>query len=142
MCVNYINFLFYTYLSLCPILLVLQHIYLSISLSIYLSVCICCLQQLLSNDCLWSNSIEMPKTGKPDAYWVGVMALYAQGKHKFTTGQRPECRRWRAVIERINSCPLTPVFGQTVRYTDIFGNEIHCKCGYHKVIDVIKSLNL
>lgn len=84
----------------------------------------------------------MPKQGKTDAEWAGVMVLYAQGKHKFSTGAKPGSRRWRAVIERIKGCPLTPWFGQTVRTTDIFGKKIPCRCGYHEVSDVIESLNL
>ncbi|XP_055011456.1 uncharacterized protein LOC129409435 [Boleophthalmus pectinirostris] len=75
----------------------------------------------------------MPKSQKPDAHWAGVMSLYAQGKYKFSTGQRPGSRRWRAVLQRIQSCPLTPlVFGQTVRKVDIFGKTIPCQCGYHE----------
>lgn len=83
----------------------------------------------------------MPKQGKSDAYWAGVMILFAQGKHKFSTGQRPGSRRWKSVIERIKNCPLTPVFGLTVGKFDIFGKRIPCKCGYHDVSNVIKSLN-
>ncbi|CAL8392049.1 unnamed protein product [Arctogadus glacialis] len=67
--------------------------------------------------------IKMTKTGKPDSHWAGVMTLYAQGKYKFSTGQRPGGRRWRAVIQRINACPLTPVFNQTPRKYDIFGKR-------------------
>ncbi|KAM8857498.1 uncharacterized protein ACB058_009160 isoform 2-T2 [Synchiropus picturatus] len=74
----------------------------------------------------------MPKSGKPDSFWAGVMSLYAQGKYRFSTGQRPGSRRWRAVNERIQSCPLTPQFGETVRKTDIFGRKIPCVCGYHE----------
>ncbi|TDH00137.1 hypothetical protein EPR50_G00184770 [Perca flavescens] len=75
----------------------------------------------------------MTKTGKPDAYWAGVMSLYAQGKYTFTTGKRPGSRRWRAVMLRIADCPLTPLKGQTtVRKLDIFGKTIPCKCGYHQ----------
>ncbi|CAL8320109.1 unnamed protein product [Gadus morhua 'NCC'] len=79
-----------------------------------------------------SLSLEMTKTGKPDSHWAGVMTLYAQGKYKFSTGQRPGGRRWRAVIQRINACPLTPVFNQTPRKYDIFGKKINCECGYHE----------
>ena len=86
--------------------------------------------------------IEMPKEGKPDSYWAGVMVQFAQGKHKFSTGQRPGGRRWRAVIERIKNCPLTPIFGLAVRKFDIFGKKIPCKCGYHDVSIVIESLNI
>lgn len=85
----------------------------------------------------------MTKTGKPDAYWAGVMSLYAQGKYTFTTGKRPGSRRWRAVMLRIADCPLTPLKGQTtVRKLDIFGKRIPSKCGYHQVNDAIESLNL
>ena len=31
--------------------------------------------------------IEMMKTGKPDSHCPGVMTLYAQGKHTFSTGR-------------------------------------------------------
>ncbi|MED6250323.1 hypothetical protein ATANTOWER_029397 [Ataeniobius toweri] len=74
----------------------------------------------------------MMKTGKRDAYWVGVMQLYAQGKFRFTTGKRPGDRRWKAVIQQIDACLLTPVFNQKVRTIDVFGKKIPCKCGYHK----------
>ncbi|XP_073724498.1 uncharacterized protein [Misgurnus anguillicaudatus] len=73
----------------------------------------------------------MPKQGKPDSFWTGVMMLFAQGKYKFSTGQRPGSRRWKAVLERIKNCPLTPAYGLTVRKKDIFGKNIPCKCGYH-----------
>ena len=89
-----------------------------------------------------SRPIEMPKEGKPDSYWAGVMVRFAQGKHKFSIGQRPGGRRWRAVIERIKNCPLTPIFGLAVRKFDIFGKKIPCKCGYHDVSIVIESLNI
>lgn len=82
-----------------------------------------------------SLSVEMTKTGKPDSYLEGVMTLYAQGKHKFSTGQRPGGKRGR-----ITACPLTPVFGQTPREHDIFGKKILCKCGYHEVGDIIQQL--
>ena len=42
-----------------------------------------------------SLPVEMTKTGKPDSRWAGVMTLYAQGKYKCSTGQRPGDRRWR-----------------------------------------------
>ena len=88
-----------------------------------------------------SLSLEMTKTGKPDSHWAGVMTLYAQGKYKFSTGQRPGGRRWRAVIQRINACPLTPVFNQTPRKYDIFGKKINCECGYHEVGGIIQQLS-
>jgi len=75
----------------------------------------------------------MTKTGKPDGYWTGIMYQYALGKYKFTTGKRPGSRKWKAVIQQIDACPLTPVFNQQVRYYDIFGRRIPCSCGYHKV---------
>lgn len=82
----------------------------------------------------------MTKTGKPDSYWAGVMSLYAQGKHKFSTGQRPGARRWRAVMVRIAACPLTPLHGLTVRKYDIFGKRVPFKCVYHEVSDDIESV--
>ncbi|XP_041660206.1 uncharacterized histidine-rich protein DDB_G0274557-like [Cheilinus undulatus] len=74
----------------------------------------------------------MTKTGKPDEYWAGVLSLYAQGKYRFSTGKKPGAKRWKAVIQRIDACPLTPVFNQRVREYDIFGKRIPCRCGYHR----------
>ncbi|XP_027876109.1 uncharacterized protein LOC114146335 [Xiphophorus couchianus] len=81
----------------------------------------------------------MTKTGKPDSYWAGVMQLYAQGKFRFTTGKRPGARRWKSVIQRIDTCPLTPAFNQKVRTIDIFGKKIPCNCGYHtsNVVNIV-----
>ncbi|KAI9541789.1 hypothetical protein NQZ68_027154 [Dissostichus eleginoides] len=59
------------------------------------------------------------------------MHQYAQGKHRFSTGQRPKSKKWRSVIQRIDACPLTPIFNLPLRYIDIFGRRILCKCGYH-----------
>ncbi|KAI4805633.1 hypothetical protein KUCAC02_010236 [Chaenocephalus aceratus] len=73
----------------------------------------------------------MTKTGKPEGCWAGIMHQYAQGKHRFSTGQRPESKKWKSVIQRIDACPLTPKFNLPVRYIDIFGRRILCKCGYH-----------
>ncbi|KAK1893377.1 50S ribosomal protein L2 [Dissostichus eleginoides] len=73
----------------------------------------------------------MTKTGKPDGCWAGIMHQYAQGKHRFSTGQRPKSKKWRSVIQRIDACPLTPIFNLPLRYIDIFGRRILCKCGYH-----------
>ena len=92
--------------------------------------------------CSLSYWKDMPKTGKTDAEWAGIMVLYAQGKYKFSTGARPGSKRWKAVLERILDCPLTPRFGQAVRTTDIFGKKIPCKCGYHEVSDITASLHL
>ncbi|KAJ4925484.1 hypothetical protein JOQ06_018214 [Pogonophryne albipinna] len=73
----------------------------------------------------------MTKTGKPDGCWAGIMHQYAQGKHRFSTGQRPKSKKWKSVIQRIDACPLKPIFNLPVRYIDIFGRRILCKCGYH-----------
>ena len=75
----------------------------------------------------------MTKTGKPDAYWEGIMYQYAQGKYRFTTGKKPGAKKWKAVMQLINSCPLTPVYNLPIREYDIFGNRIPCKCRYHMV---------
>ena len=61
--------------------------------------------------------------------------------YTFSTGQRPGGRRWRAVIQRINACPLTPLFNQTPRKYDIFGKKINCECGYHEVGGIIQQLS-
>ncbi|KAI9525194.1 hypothetical protein NQZ68_009402 [Dissostichus eleginoides] len=62
------------------------------------------------------------------------MHQYAQGKHRFSTGQRPKSNKWKSVIQRIDACPLTPIFNLPLRYIDIFVRRILCKCGYHVVI--------
>ncbi|XP_037643729.1 mediator of RNA polymerase II transcription subunit 15-like [Sebastes umbrosus] len=74
----------------------------------------------------------MTKTGKPDSYWASILHQYAQGKYKFTTGKKPGARKWKAVMKRIDTCPLTPVFNQRPREYTIFGKKILCQCGYHK----------
>ncbi|KAI4791875.1 hypothetical protein KUCAC02_033745 [Chaenocephalus aceratus] len=84
----------------------------------------------------------MTKTGKPDGCWAGIMHQYAQGKHRFSTGQRPKSKKWKSVIQRIDACPLTPTFNLPVRYIDIFGRRILCKCGYHVSGDQAGSQNL
>ncbi|KAK5900004.1 hypothetical protein CesoFtcFv8_009421 [Champsocephalus esox] len=66
----------------------------------------------------------MTKTGKPDGCWAGIMHQYAQGKHRFSTGQRPKSKKWKSVIQRIDACPWTPKFNLPVRYIDIFGRRI------------------
>ncbi|CAB1425560.1 unnamed protein product [Pleuronectes platessa] len=63
----------------------------------------------------------MTKTGKPDSYWEGIMYQYAQGKYRFSTGKKPGSKKWKAVMQLIRSCPLTPIFNLPVRRIDIFG---------------------
>ncbi|KAM3585478.1 uncharacterized protein V6R79_018457 [Siganus canaliculatus] len=78
------------------------------------------------------QSKKMTKTGKPDSYWAGVLSLYSQGKFKFTTGKKPGAKKWKAAMQCIDSCPLTPVFNQQFRERDIFGKIISCRCGFHR----------
>ncbi|CAB1435053.1 unnamed protein product [Pleuronectes platessa] len=74
----------------------------------------------------------MTKTGKPDAYWEGIMYQYAQGKYRFSTDKKPGSKKWKAVMQLISSCPLTPIYNLPIREIDIFGGQIACKCRYHK----------
>lgn len=52
---------------------------------------------------------EMTKTGKPDAYWAGILYQYAQEKYRFTTVKKLGSRTWKAVMQCIDACPLTPL---------------------------------
>ncbi len=71
---------------------------------------------------------DMTKTGKSSAYWNDICHRYAQGTFQFSTGKRPGSKKWKEALERIDACPL-----QRGNKVDLFGRQIVCTCGFHKV---------
>ncbi|XP_048017740.1 uncharacterized protein LOC125249483 [Megalobrama amblycephala] len=49
---------------------------------------------------------------------------------QFSTDKRPESRKWKEALERIDACPL-----QRGNKVDLFRRHIVCTCGFHKSTD-------
>ena len=69
----------------------------------------------------------MTKTGKPDIYWAAFLKEYANGRKKFSSGQRPKTKKWKAAVKNIESCPRH----NNASGKDMFGNVLVCLCTYH-----------
>ena len=70
----------------------------------------------------------MPKDGLSSAQWKERLQKYARGKFLFQRGQKPHGKsRWNKELAAIEKCPKH----KTTSATDVYGNRIVCRCGYH-----------